>query len=206
MDQEGILIEVDQGRVTRVLTNGSPLPGGAAVSYDGTETRLMPVREPTNAEQIERIATALREGRANTQRQGIRKACEKAAGHYQAISQATGALSGLLGDLKRNTQDGDPVALVTRLQEAVNRIDADVLREVRQQLLVACAAAMELDVSEDDDDVRKARPPAIPPAVPNADAPRETETALPGSRVAFPEAEMEHDDLPLPRIATRAIP
>jgi len=200
MDQEGILIEVDKGRVTRVLTNGAPLPGGAAVSYDGAETRLMPVREPSNAEQIERLAAALREGRANTQRLSIRKACEKAAGHYQAIAQATGALASLLSDLRRNTQDGDPVALVTRMQEAVNRIDADVLREVRQQLLVACATAMEPSAGADDEDERAERPPAIPPAVPNfVDALRETE-------MAPAESETEGSDLPLPRIATRAIP
>jgi hypothetical protein len=193
MDQEGLLIEVDRGRVTRVLTNGTPLPGGAAVIYDGAETRVLPVREPTNAEQIERIAAALREGRSNTQRQGIRKACERAAGHYQAIAKAAGALAGLLEDLKR-TPDGEPVALVTRMQEAVNRIDADILREVRQQFLVACAAAMELDFDADD----QQRPPAIPPVVPNFDLLRESKTAL-------PETSVEQEDR-LPRIAVRSMP
>jgi hypothetical protein len=193
MDQEGILIEVDGGRVIRVLTSGAPLPAGAAVTYDGTETQVLPVREPTNAEQIERLAAALREGRANTQRQGIRKACEKAAGHYQAIAQATGALASLLSDLRR-TPDGEPMVLVTRLQEAVNRIDADVLREVRQQLLVACASAMELNADAEQDAPQ--RPPAIPPAIPAATARRESETVV-------RESEPEEDDLP--RIATRAI-
>jgi len=196
MDQEGLLIELDKGRVTRVMTNGAPLPGGAAVTYDGQETRMLPVHQPSNAEQIERIAAALREGRANTQRQGIRKACEKAAGHYQAIAQATGALASLLADL-RQTHDSDPVALVTRMQEAVNRIDADVLREVRQQLLVRCAAAMDLDVGAVEDEHE--RPPAIPPVVPKADVFAATE-------MAPPETETEESEMPLPRIATRAIP
>jgi hypothetical protein len=150
MEHEGILIEVGHGRVIRVLSNGVPLPAGAAVTYDGADPRLLQVSEPTQAEQIDRIIVALREGRANTQRHGIRTACEKASGHYQAVAQATAALAELLSDVS-DTTDGDPTALLTRVQEAVNRIHDDVLGEVRQQLLVACAQAIELrfDVEEE---------------------------------------------------------
>ena len=157
MEHEGILIEVDQGRVVRVLSNGVPLPAGAAVTYDGTDLRLLRVREPARAEQIERIITALREGRANSQRDGIRTACERASEHYQAIAQAAAALANLLSDMTR-PKDEEPAELVTRIQEAANRIDDDVLGEVRQQLLVTCAQAMELHFGAEEDE----RPPAPP--------------------------------------------
>jgi len=162
MNSEGILIEVDGGRVTRVFTNGAALPAGAAVTYDGAETRLVPVREPSQEEQIERIVAALREGRASTQRHGIRVACESAAAHYQAIAQATGALANLLSDMTR-ARDDEPAAVLTRIQEAVNRIDDDVLGEVRKQLLVACAEAMDLNVADE-------RPEQRPPAPPKVEA------------------------------------
>lgn len=174
MDHEGILIEVDQGRVTRVLTNGVSLPGGAAVTYDGADPRLLPASQPSNDEQIERIIAALREGRINSQRHGMRTACQTASKHYQAISQATGVLASLLADMTQ-TQEGDPAEQLTRIQEAVNRIHDDVLREVRQQLLVACAAALDLRVSEDEEmrrpPARATRPPPVTPnAPPQADA------------------------------------
>lgn len=169
MDNEGILIEVNLGLVTRVLTNGTPLPAGAAVTYDGAETRLVPVREPSNEEQIERISAALREGRANTQRHGIRVACQAARKHYQAIAQATGALANLLADLNR-INDEEPAALVTRIQEAANRIDDDVLAEVRQQLLVTCAEAMELRFAAD---AHERQPVVANGVLPVRDVPRE---------------------------------
>lgn len=190
MDHEGILIEVDQGRVTRVFTNGVPLSGGAAVTYDGADTELLPVREPTHQEQIERIAAALIEGRNNTQRRGIRTACETAANHYQAIARATGALANLLADTTRNGIE-DPATLVTRIQEAVNRIDDDILREIRQQLLVTCAGAMELrfGVPEEDEYVPPRRTPATDTG--NADA------APYGSQELPPELPAD-----LPRVAS----
>lgn len=187
MDHEGILIEVDQGRVTRVLTNGVSLPAGAAVTYDGADPRLLPAKEPSNEEQIERIIAALRHGRANTQRHGIRNACEAASKHYQAIAQATGALATLLSDINR-TQEGDPAELLTRIQEAVNRIDDDVLREIRYQLLVGCAAALELRLGpEEDDEAQPAAtgtrpPPVAPNAPPQADTEQETAPIEPPRR------------------------
>jgi len=155
MELEGILIEVDQGRVTRVLSSGVHLSAGAAVTYDGADAQLLKVREPSQAEQIERIVAALREGRANTQRYGIRAACDTASKHYQAIAHATGALASLLADITR-AKDEEPAALLTRIQEAVNRVDDDVLAEVRQQILVTCAEAMELRVGPDEDERRPA--------------------------------------------------
>ncbi len=172
MDHEGLLIEVDQGRVTRIFTSGAPMPGGAAVTYDGADPRLLPVKEPSHADEIERFVTALREARANTQRHGIRVACEGAFGHYQAIAQAAGALANLLADLTC-AKDGDPAAMLARVQDAVNRIDDDVLKEVRQQLLNGLGAAMELRVGVDESEhelpgmswARQAS--AVPGTVPN---------------------------------------
>ena len=158
MDNEGLLVEVKQGRVVRVLSNGVAVPAGAAVSYDGEAAQLVPVRQPTQAEQIERIVTALHEGRVNTQRNGIRSACADASKHYQALSQATGALATLLSEITR--KEGDPAELLTGIQEAVNRIDDDVLREVRHQLLIACASALELRLEPEPEPDE--RPPAIP--------------------------------------------
>lgn len=186
MDDEGILIEVDQGRVTRVSTNGVPLIGGAAVTYDGGEILLLPVREPTKEEQIERIVTALREGRANSQRHRIRIASEAASKHYLAIAQATGALANLLSDLACK-EDGDPVALVTRIQESVNRIDDDILREVRQQLLVTCAQAMELRFGEVEEEEHHSLAPAQSAAMNEPQLETGTEDSVPPEpyRVAY---------------------
>ena len=158
MDNEGLLVEVKQGRVVRVLSNGVAVPAGAAVSYDGEAAQLVPVRQPTQADQIERIVAALHEGRVNTQRSGIRSACADASKHYQALSQATGALATLLSEITR--KEGDPAELLTGIQEAVNRIDDDVLREVRHQLLIACASALELRLEPEPEPDE--RPPAIP--------------------------------------------
>lgn len=158
MEHEGILIEVDQGRVVRVLCHGVALPAGAAVTYDGADPLLMQVREPTQAEQIECIVAALREGRANAQRHGIRTACQSASRHYQAIAQTAGALAHLLANITRAKEE-EPAALLTRIQEAANRIDDEVLGEVRQQLLVACAEAMELRVAAEQDERQPPPPP-----------------------------------------------
>ncbi len=191
-NNEGILIEVERGRVARVMTNGAPLPAGAAVTYDAASTRLLPVDEPTSEEQIERISAALREGRMNTQRYGIRVACQAASKHYQAIAQATGALASLLADMTR-TKDGEPAVLLTRIQEAVNRIDNDVLGEVRQQLFVTCAQAMELRVGAVEEDER----PLVQPVQPAQPA-----TAANGVRQAE-AAHCEPRELPPepPRVA-----
>ncbi len=155
MSHEGLLIEVDQGRVARVYTNGAPLPAGAAVTYDGADARLVPVEKTSHAEQIERFVATQREARANTQRHAIRTACEAAFKHYQAIAQATGSLAVLLSDMSR-VRDGDPAMLLAGIKEAVNRIDDDILKEVRQQLLDACEAAIELRVGADRNERRPA--------------------------------------------------
>jgi hypothetical protein len=102
----------------------------------------------------------LREGRASTQRHGIRVACESAAKHYQAIAQASGALANLISDMTRAT-DEEPAAVLTRIQEAVNRSDDDVLGEVRKQLLVACAEAMDLNVVDEKQEQRPPPPPKV---------------------------------------------
>jgi len=166
MDHEGILIEVDQGRVARVFTNGAPLPAGATVTYDGGEARALRVREPSLGEEIERFVAAQRAGRANTQRHGIRTACETATKHYQAIAQATGALANLLSDMAR-LRDGDPATLLAGIKEAASRIDDDILREVRQQLVRACEAAMELRVGEDLEGRKPAAPARAPAPAPD---------------------------------------
>jgi hypothetical protein len=146
MEYEGLLIEVDQGRVARVFASGAHhLQGGAAVTYDGGEALALPVRNPTETDEIERFIKAQREGRANTQRHGIRTACETAYQHYQAIAQATGLLAGVLAD-KSMVRHGDPDALLAEIKAAVNRVDDDILKEVRGELLRACDAAMELQL------------------------------------------------------------
>ncbi len=182
MDHEGILIEVDQGRVARVFTNGAPLAAGATVTYDGTDARALPVRKPSHAEEIERFVAAQREGRANTQRHGIRTACETAFKHYQAIAQATGALSKLLSEIAR-LRDGDPATFLESIKEAANRIDDDILREIRRQLLGSCEAAMELRVGADIDE----RPPAVPNGVqPAKDASQANDVFYEAPRLVHP--------------------
>jgi hypothetical protein len=162
MDDEGLLIEVTEGRVSRVLTNGTPLPAGAIVTYNGRDVRALPISIPSGTDEIERFVKAQREGRANTQRHGIRTACDTAYRHYQAIAQATGVLASLLADFSL-VREGDPAALAGRVKDAVDRIDDDLLREVRNQLLLACDAAMELRVPTAEDAEEEYAPPlAIP--------------------------------------------
>jgi hypothetical protein len=105
---------------------------------------------------------------------------------------------------KSMVRHGDPAALLAEIKEAVNRVDDDILKEVRSELLKACDAAMELQGPMDEEAYL---PPPTPSALPPVTFADDFEAATAQARAqSQSESQDEHfsdENCEMPRLMQR---